>query len=98
MSKLTKYMNNAKGIKAFLIGFSFPMGFYLFGLFLRFLIDYNSDFNPAFYTINSFTALFTFVIFRGYKNNSLRGGLIFSLISTIVISIVLKVVYNIGGL
>jgi len=97
MSKLTKYMNNAKGIKAFLLGFSVPMVLYWFSLFFIYLVQYSTEFNPTYLILNGYIAMPTWIFLKNYKNKSFRGGVIFSFISTIIISAVLGSVYNIGG-
>jgi len=95
MEKIIKYLNNVKGIKAFSIGFIIPMIGYSIALFIRFLFDYNTKFNPDYFMTTFFTVMASSSSFIQYR--SLRVGLVLSFISTIIISVALKVVYNIGS-
>jgi len=96
MSKITDYLNNVKGIKTFLTGFSIPLGFYGFLLLIRLLFDYNSKFDPQYLMIHGYTTGLTVYLF--IQSKTTKVSLIISCIITIIISVVLKVVYNIGGL
>jgi len=98
MSKLTKYINSSKSIKDFFKSFILIMGAYWLSLFIIFLINYNSKFNPNYFTLHSLMIapmLASFI--HKPPNNPFRFGAVLSFISTIMISIVLKVVYSIGG-